>query len=163
MRSFALPAFADGHVRINVRGRDPAGIVDAAEYDAECDRVTEFLKQVRHGRTGRPLIGDVLRIRRSATDEDKRLPHADLVAIFADDPVDVVDSPHVGRIGPVPFYRTGGHSQHGFVVAAGPGIKPGCILSNTDAVDLGPTILEMMGTAVPDHFDGRSWLAAVMA
>ena len=160
MRSFSLPAFADGHVRINLRGRDPSGIVDPSEYEVECDRVTEFLLQVRNSRTGRQFIREIFRTRRSPSDDDKCRPDADLVAIFQDEPVDVVDSPQVGRVGPVPFYRTGGHSSHGFVIATGPGIKPGNTLSDLEVVDLGPTILEMLGARVPEHLDGRSWLAA---
>jgi hypothetical protein len=101
-----------------------------------------------------------VRTRRSATDDDPRRPSADLVAIFGDDPADIVDSPDVGRVGPVPFYRTGGHSSHGFVIATGRGIEPGSTLSDTGIVDLGPTILEMLGAPVPTHLDGRPFLIA---
>jgi predicted AlkP superfamily phosphohydrolase/phosphomutase len=147
-------------VRINLRGREAAGIVRADDYDAECARVTEFLRRARHGRTGRPLIREVLRTRRSADDDDPRHPHADLVVVFEEDPVDVVDSPDVGRIGPVPFYRTGGHTARGFAIATGPAIAPGGRLPDCEVVDLAPTILEMLGAPVPGHYDGRSWLAA---
>jgi predicted AlkP superfamily phosphohydrolase/phosphomutase len=159
MRSFALPAFADGHVRINLQGREAAGIVSADEYDAECDRVTEFLHRVRNARTGHPFVREVVRTRRSAHEEDPRRPSADLIAIFDTDPVDVVDGPEVGRIGPVPFYRTGGHSPCGFVIATGPELAPGRTLADCEAVDLAPTLLEMLGAPRPAYLDGHSWLA----
>ena len=159
MRSFALPAFADGHIRINLQGREAAGIVSPDEYDAECDRVTEFLLRVRHARTGRPFVREVVRTRRSAHDEDPLQPSADLIAIFEENPIDVADSPDVGRVGPVPFYRTGGHSPDGIVIATGPGIEPGQKLATCEAVDLAPTILEMLQAPLPAHLDGRSWFA----
>ena len=159
MRSFALPAFADGHVRINLQGRETAGVVSPGEFDAECDKVTEFLYRVRHARTGRPFVHEVVRTRLSAHEDDPRQPSADLIAIFEEDPIDVVDSPDVGRVGPVPFYRTGGHSANGFVIAAGPRIEPGRELPSCEVVDLAPTILDMLGAPLPAHFDGRSWLA----
>jgi predicted AlkP superfamily phosphohydrolase/phosphomutase len=160
MRAFALPAFADGHVRINLQGREPAGVVREDEYEAECNRIAEFLLRVKNARTGSPFVREVFRTRRAPRDDDSSSPSADLVAIFDEAPVDVVDSPDVGRIGPVPFYRTGGHSARGFAMATGPGIRSGHRLAESEAVDLGPTILDMLGAAVPDRFDGRSWLAA---
>jgi predicted AlkP superfamily phosphohydrolase/phosphomutase len=154
MRAFALPSFADGHVRINVQGRDAHGIVRPEEYDRECRRVTEFLRGVRHGRTGRPIVGQVIRTRRSARHDDPKLPHADLVIVWDREPADVVDSPDVGRIGPVPYYRTGGHRNTGFMLAAGPGIEPGSVLPMQEVVDFPATILQMMGAPIPEYFEG---------
>ena len=38
MRAFALPSFYDGRIRVNLRGREPAGIVDLADYAATLRR-----------------------------------------------------------------------------------------------------------------------------
>ncbi len=62
-RSFALPAFADGHVRINLAGRESHGLVAPQDYAAECDRVAEFLLRLRNARTGDAVVRDVLRTR----------------------------------------------------------------------------------------------------
>jgi hypothetical protein len=156
MRSFALPSYADGHVRINVAGRDKAGIVSPDEYDAECERVAKFLLDVTDARTGRPVVREVLRTRAAALDADPRLPNADLIVAWNDQPVDVVDGPGVGRVGPFPYYRTGGHRHHGFLMIRGPGVPQGHTLDSAETVDFAPTMLDLLGAPIPDHFEGRS-------
>lgn len=154
MRCFSLPSFADGHVRINLQGRESQGIVCAADYSAECDRISEFLLSARNGRTGRPIVRDVLRTRSTAGADDPRLPHADLVVLWEEGPADVVDSPHVGRIGPVPFYRTGGHRNEGFLALRGPGVAKGANIEGASVLDIAPTLLRRLGARIPDHFEG---------
>jgi hypothetical protein len=71
-------------------------------------------------------------------------------------PFDVVDGPGVGRIGPVPYYRTGGHKNSGFLIAAGPDVAAGRTIENAEVVDFAPTILDMLRAPIPDHYEGRS-------
>ncbi len=157
MKIFALPAFSDGHLRVNLKGREPNGQVDPSEYDQLCDEVTELLYRLRDGRTGQPVVETVLRTRQSPLDMDPKLPDSDLVVIWYKHAVDVVDSPDVGRIGPLPYYRTGGHHRSdGFMTVKGPGIAPGSTFTHARAVDVGPTILQLMGAPIPAHFDGRA-------
>jgi predicted AlkP superfamily phosphohydrolase/phosphomutase len=159
MRSFALPAFADGHIRLNVVGREAQGLVEPKDYDAECDRITEFLLNTTDARSGKPIVAQVVRTRRTALDADPRLPHGDLIVIWNPTPTDVVDAPGVGRIGPVHYYRSGGHKHTGFMIAHGPDVAAGLDLGKTEVVDFAPTILDMIGAPIPAHFDGRSLLA----
>src|SRR5205085_11378659 len=118
--------------------------------DAECERVATFLRSATDSRTGDPIIRKVLRTRATALDANPRLPNADLVAVWHDRPVDVVDAPGVGRIGPFPYYRSGGHRNCGFIMARGPGIPPGHTLDDAETVDFAPTILELFGAPIPD-------------
>ena len=46
---------------------------------------------------------------------DGRMPPADLVVRFAD-ALDALEHPRAGRIGPVPFLRTGEHDRRGFLL-----------------------------------------------
>lgn len=41
------------------------------------------------------------------------------------------------------YYRSGGHRPRGFLMATGPGITPGSSLPEGQAIDIGPTILEL--------------------
>lgn len=159
MRSFALPSFSEGHVRVNVVGREQKGIVPPEEYDAECDRVAAFLSGAINPRTGEPIVRQVLRTRNTPF-ENPRGPQSDLVAVWTETPFDIVDSPQVGRIGPVPYHRTGGHRNTGFLTAAGPAVPSGIELSPGEAVDFAPTILNLMGAPVDARFDGRNLLPA---
>jgi predicted AlkP superfamily phosphohydrolase/phosphomutase len=155
MRAFALPSFSEGYVRLNVRGRDRDGIVDPADYAAVCDEVEALLHQVRNARTGKPMVSRILRPRTSAAERDPKLPDADLLILWTADPADVVDTP-LGRIGPVPFQRTGSHVERGFLLGAGPGIGHGRLPGSAHALDLAPTILSMMGAPVPGYMEGKA-------
>ena len=158
MRAFALPSFADGHIRINLKGRERDGIVLPEEYDAVCDELIELIGGLVDARTGEPIVDRIVRTRNYPTeDQDKdRLPGPDLVVLWKQNyPTDVVDSPKVGRVGPIPCPRPGGHRTEGFVIAKGAGIEPGSTAPTAEAVDIGPTILTLLGETVPEHFDGK--------
>jgi predicted AlkP superfamily phosphohydrolase/phosphomutase len=155
MKAFAIPGFSDGCIRINLKGREPNGIVEPSEYDALCNELTEKFSRLTDGRTGKPLVKQVVRTRYSASDCRPNLPDADLVVLWHEQPTDVVDSPDFGRIGPLTYYRTGGHRSQGFLLAKGEGITPGSNLGEAEVVDLAPTILELMGAEIPAYLDGK--------
>ena len=158
MKAFALPAYADGHIRINLRGRERDGIVAPEDYDAVCDEIIDVLSRLKDGRSGRLLVKDVIRTRKSPLDRDPKLPDPDLVVVWHTIATDLVDSPDLGRIGPITYNRPGGHREHGFLMAKGPRISPSGGLQSGRAVDVGATILDLMGAEIPDYFDGKSLL-----
>ncbi|MEM9485878.1 MAG: alkaline phosphatase family protein [Cyanobacteria bacterium P01_F01_bin.116] len=158
MKAFALPAFAAGHIRINLKGREPQGMIDVADYTAVCEEITQLLDRLKHGRTGQPVVKNVVRTRteENALSDSPDLPDADLVVIWHDQPSDVVDSPDLGRIGPLTYYRSGGHRPSGFLLAKGPDIRPGDTFENSRAIDIGPTIRALMGASPLTNCDGVS-------
>ena len=158
MSAFALPGFTKGRIRINLQGRDRDGVVPAQDYHRVCDDIEGLLLRLRDGRTGEPVVKQVYRTRGKNLADDALLPAFDLDVLWHERITDVVDSPDVGRIGPVPHFRAGGHWNRGFVVAAGPGIAAGTQLAQAEAVDIAPTILRLMGCPIPGHFDGRPLL-----
>jgi predicted AlkP superfamily phosphohydrolase/phosphomutase len=155
MKAFALPSFSEGYVRINLAGRETHGIVPPTEYEAICNELSDKLLQLKDPRTGIPMVKDIIRTRKGPEDDDPKLPDADLVIIWQEDCVtDTVESPDIGRIGPLPHFRTGSHRSQGFFIAQGPGIEPGSSLPTARSLDLTPTILHLMGAPIPDYFDG---------
>jgi len=163
MKAFALPSFTTGQIRINLQEREREGIVTASEYELLCEELTQMLYRLKDGRTGEPIVKKVIRTRRSATDNDPKLPDSDLVVFWCDRMTDVVDSPDFGRIGPLTHFRAGGHREEGFLMVKGPGITPGSSLLEGEAIDLAPTILELMGAPIPEYFDGKSLLKFLVA
>ena len=159
MKAFALPAFADGHIRINLEGRERDGIVSPSEYDALCDEIIEILHDLKNARTGQPLVSKVAKTRSCPTEDNdrQRMPGPDLVILWNKDadPADVADSSRFGRIGPFMHHRPGGHRGKGFVISKGPGITPGSKNDDVEAVDIAPTILQLLNAPVPDHLDGH--------
>lgn len=158
MKAFALPAYADGHIRINLKGRDRHGIVAPEEYDAVCAEITDVLYGLRDGRSGELLVKEVIRTRKSPQDNNPKLPDPDLVVVWHPIATDLIDSPNIGRIGPITYNRPGGHREHGFLMIKGSRISPGIELKDGRAVDIGATILDLMGANIPDYFDGQSLL-----
>ena len=64
-------------------------------------------------------------------------PPADLIVLWQEEsPTDVVDGAGIGRIGPLPYFRSGGHSSRGFVIGRGPDFEAGSRLADLRAEQL---------------------------
>ncbi len=156
MKAFALPSYSDGYVRLNLEGREPNGIVARADYDKTCDEIEDLLNGLRDARTGEPIVARITRMRSGPDDTDPLRPDADIVVNWRPFPADIVDSPTCGRMGPIPFSRSGGHVPQGFMIAAGPGIDADSFEPSGHVLDLTPTILDLMGAPAPDYMPGHS-------
>lgn len=157
MPSFALPSFSEGAIRLNVEGRDPSPLISPEDYVSTCDQITELLQQVTCGRTGIPAVKEVIRTRQSDPFE-KNAPDPDLIVMWQDEAIDVWDHPTLGRIGPLPYRRTGSHRSHGFVALRAPGLSAGTRLRDGNIVDLPQTILHLMGLPPNETLEGSSLL-----
>ncbi len=158
MRAFALPSFSEGYVRLNVRGREASGMIDPADYDKVCADVSADIMRLTDARTGKAAAKRVVRTRVGPDGpavDGERPSDADLIVVWDGVPIDVVDHPTAGRIGPVPFKRSGSHVHRGFLMAAGPGVGEGARLPEAHALDIPPTILTLLGAPIPAHFDGH--------
>jgi predicted AlkP superfamily phosphohydrolase/phosphomutase len=162
MRAFALPSVSDGHIRLNVQGRESNGIVPVEEYPGVLSELSALLVQAINPRTQRPLVQRVERTRENPFDAPDVPP--DLIVCWDDStPADALDSPELGRIGPLPYFRSGGHVSHGtpienMFVACGPKIAPGTVCATGKLDDLSATILDLVDAGIPDHGAGRSLL-----
>ena len=155
MRWFATPTFGDGHVRLNVAGREGQGLVAPSDFIAVRDEVIRFLSACTDPRTGKPAVKEVIPVHPSDP-LDRCGPDADLIVIFADS-FDSLEHPDVGIVGPYPHLRTGSHSNVGWAMIAGKGIDAGD-RGNSDARNLTATVLELAGCAIPDSIDGKPLL-----
>lgn len=157
MKAFALQSFSEGYIRINLKNREPNGVVDASEYESVCQEITDKLMQLTDARTGKKLVNKVVRTRQDPYSTDTKLPDPDLIVVWDRTcSTDVVDSPEYGRIGPVPHYRGGSHRPEGFMLAAGPDIPHETGNLNGHILDLAPTMLDLMEAPIPDYMEGKS-------
>ncbi|MEO5573963.1 MAG: alkaline phosphatase family protein [Gammaproteobacteria bacterium] len=157
MRAFALPSFYDGRIRINLAGREAKGKVPLSEYTAVCDAIEALLRECRDPLTGKPVLNT---IERCAGVDPLQLgtSESDLVIVWNSAPVGFVH-PELGRIGPLPYRRTGGHTgKHGMAFIAGTEMESGeyGIRSSFDVV---PTIIELLGELRPASLSGESMCA----
>ena len=160
MKAFALPSTEAGRIRINVKGREPHGLIEPQHYESVCAELISHLRRLTDARTGTPVVKDVIKWRSASHAHELNAPDEDLTIVWNEVPFDATESPKVGRIGPFPFCRLGAHSPGGFLIVQGPGIEPGSTLPRGDVMDLAPTILSLMGVRVPDYFDGKPLLTS---
>ena len=147
-----------GNVWLNLRGREPQGIVEPGpEAEALLDRITDAMLALKQPDGRSPLIDAVFRGRDLAWGpEAGRAP--DLVIV----PHDYRWMTRSGReIGPrgqlfdEPAVRhTGNHRMNGVFVGAGPGIEQGARPDLLRLLDLTPTALALLGMEVPRSLDG---------
>jgi predicted AlkP superfamily phosphohydrolase/phosphomutase len=161
MAAFAWPAFYDGRIRFNLEGRESVGRVALRDYHAACDRVTALLEACRDLRTGAPAVD---RIERAAPADplDLAPTGCDLIVRWRGAPVGF-DHPEHGRIGPLPYRRTGGHTGGpGVAYIAADGVAPGRH-GLVSAFDLVPTVIDMLGAPCPPGLSGTSRYAMIRA
>jgi predicted AlkP superfamily phosphohydrolase/phosphomutase len=124
MRAFALPSFYDGRVRINLAGRERHGRVARSKYEAVCDEIETLLRACRNPLSGKATVATVERT--GGKNPLKLDPFGcDLVVEWTGGPLGLVH-PQLGRVGPLPFRRTGGHTgRYGVAYISAAGIAPG--------------------------------------
>jgi predicted AlkP superfamily phosphohydrolase/phosphomutase len=162
-RAFAVPNNDSvGAIRINLKGRDPNGIVEAGtEYDRVCDDICAALAELTDPVSNRPVARQISRIQRELRGPYlDRLP--DLTVRWDQSfPWRSVSSP---RFGTVELRdqdsRNGSHTPHGFLIAAGDRIAKGATLSGASIYDIVPTILNAAGVRTPEACEGHPLFCA---
>lgn len=164
-RAFAPFGDQEGYVRINLRGREAAGIVEpGAEYDALLAEITEGLLTFTDEETGQPVVAEVDRADRVFPDGQKRHLLPDLIIRWSPQPAAShrrISSPRHGSISwPTPGHNPQGHCGNhgplGLLFAKGERIPPGASLSDGHILDLAPTVYSLLDLEVPDTFKGRA-------
>jgi predicted AlkP superfamily phosphohydrolase/phosphomutase len=154
-RAVAETAFGVSFVRVNLRGREPDGIVEPGRDHAEvCDAITSDLLELTIPRTGARAVESVRRID-SLFDGPKvgQLPDL-LVRWSADELVDELHHPRAGTVREALHdLIPSEHAPRGFVLARGPGIRAGARSEGAE-VDIAPTLLYLMGSEIPNDMDG---------
>jgi predicted AlkP superfamily phosphohydrolase/phosphomutase len=162
MRAFALPAYYDGQIRINLQGRESRGIVALRDYDRACDEIETLVRECRDARTGEPVVATVERAPRpdpTRSDATHAASDADLLIVWKGAPLGIVH-PRLGTIGPIPYRRTGGHTGGaGFAHVVGEGVRPGAH-GLRSAFDVVPTVVDMLGGS-PTRLSGESFRSLI--
>ncbi|MBN1661792.1 MAG: alkaline phosphatase family protein [Anaerolineae bacterium] len=144
-------------IYLNVRGREPAGIVEPGQaYEALRERIITALGALHDPETGEPVVRAAYRREEIyAGPFLDQIP--DVVFDLGDGPYlanDALGANHV--IAPLPpDYLQGRHRPAGILVAAGPHVRRGMPIEGARIVDVMPTVLYSLGLPVPRDVDGR--------
>jgi predicted AlkP superfamily phosphohydrolase/phosphomutase len=157
-RAFTIPTFGMGFIRINLKGREPLGIVElGAACEALLSEITSELYQIIDVRSGEPAVKHVWRTRDLYGDE----AHGGLPDLFvqwkpAPYFMERVVHPRGELRQPEPeFFRSSEHSQNGFVAFAGPAIAARGRLDDVSVLDVAPTCMALLGEPVPPAMTGH--------
>ena len=161
-RAFAMPLNEEsGAIRINVRGREPNGVVEPGEhYQAVADELRQALLELRDTESGMALVSEVLFTR-------------DLVAGAIDNPsipdifvkwnrtkrMNAIQSERLGRI-EMDFWpsRSGDHHVDGLVLSNRPIAHNRNGRGGVSVLDLAPTIAAWHGVTRPDLWRGSAFI-----
>jgi predicted AlkP superfamily phosphohydrolase/phosphomutase len=156
--AFAITALFTSFIRVNLRGREPQGIVPAgAEYNAVLDRLEADLMQLVDPITGGRAVHQVARAVEYFGGEPPDL----LPDVF----VEWTPTTHLRRTLMHPkgaitqdtpgYLRGNEHTHYGLFAAAGPAVKRRGELGDISILDLAPTCLALFGQDVPPTLPGR--------
>jgi predicted AlkP superfamily phosphohydrolase/phosphomutase len=157
--AFNIPALYTGHIRVNLRGREPQGIVEpGTEYRDVLDRVDADLRQLEDPLTGSAAVRAV---HRSADAYGESVPShlPDLFVEWEPTPVfraQVVHPRGVLRQEPPAYFRDSYHSLEGLAIIGGPDIRATRAPVAIDLLDLAPTFLSLLDTPVPREMTGTA-------
>lgn len=162
-RTTAYSAGYGGPIFVNLKGREPQGIVEPGdEYENLMKRITADLRALRHPVTGEPFVGEILR-----PEDLYKGPYTARAADLQFTPQDwrnqgygVHDFASHRWLEPSPD-RSGTHRMNGILYLFGPGIAPGQTVTGATLVDIAPTILSLMGVPIPQSIDGQVLTAAM--
>ncbi|HKS43490.1 MAG TPA: alkaline phosphatase family protein [Blastocatellia bacterium] len=145
-----------GQIYVNLKGREPNGVVSPQEYDAVCERIVERLKALKDPRTNEPWAGQVFR--REQVYEGPRVADAPDVAFLPRDmrylPLGNADFTS-NKFMVDAFGISGCHRMEGVMIGNGAAVKPHSRLKVASIYDVTPTMLYLLGEALPEDMDGR--------
>jgi predicted AlkP superfamily phosphohydrolase/phosphomutase len=145
-KAFALPTDLEGCIRINLKGREPQGVVEPGEeYERLCQNIAADVRKLVNPETGMPVVNDVWIVHEHF--EGPMADHLPDITItwHNDAPISALHSDTMGTVtGESPDPRTGTHSTRGFSLAFGDSVPAGTAASG-HLTDLGPTVLALLG------------------
>jgi predicted AlkP superfamily phosphohydrolase/phosphomutase len=147
-----------GRLFVNVKGREPGGVVDPADYDRIRDELTGKLEAME-GPDGQPLGTRVFRPENVYPEVRGVAP--DLIVYFGD-----LEWRSVGTLGLGEVFTyendTGpdgaNHDKHGVFSLSGVPGQPTGRTEGLRLIDVGPTLMKLYGLPEPEGVQGRSIL-----
>lgn len=158
-RTKAWSTGSAGQIYLNLKGREPQGIVDSEEHDGVIDELVEKIEGIPDER-GKSLNTRVFR-----RDDIHSGPYAeygpDLFVSFDGYHWSTSELVGYGKIYSFDIEQESDDSSHslcGYFCIAGPGVPPGGELKGVSLLNSAPTVLDVMGLKIPEDMESPSIL-----
>jgi predicted AlkP superfamily phosphohydrolase/phosphomutase len=155
--AYAISGGVYGGIFVNLEGREPTGAVPKERYDEVRNGLKQMLLDVRHPRTGKPLVKEVLMREQvyggrflGELPDLYFLPGELTQAVFGD-----FEFSSNKVVEPASEAISAQHRMDGIFVARGQGIRGGAEVSGINVMDTVPLILYLMKLPIPEGLDGR--------
>jgi predicted AlkP superfamily phosphohydrolase/phosphomutase len=162
--AFAMYSVVEGHIRINLRGREAQGCVSPGpECETLCRRIEDGLQSFVDEDTGEPVVETIGRAEDLFGGGARRTVLPDLIVRWTPSAAArhrrIVSPEHGGIDWPTPGHhvqgRSGNHRGTGFLLAAGGRVPPGATIADGHILDLAPTAYALLDLPVPPELRGR--------
>jgi len=145
------PSSSSMSVRINLKDREPSGVVEKDEYQALRQTLINKL-QAQTDPDGSPVFQAVLPVEEYYN--GRYISRAPDIVLFARQMDYTISADILSRI--FSHYTEYTHKMDGLFIAAGPDIdRKGYLNGKLSLLDVAPTILHVSGLPVPENMDGR--------
>jgi predicted AlkP superfamily phosphohydrolase/phosphomutase len=137
-------------VSVNLKGREPGGIVDPKDYETVREEVKAQLEAFRDPVNGKSPIAKIYR--KEEILSGKFLDTApDLLLV----PAPFYSLTHAKGMVEDADWLSGDHRIEGVIIATGPEVKAGPLQETAELIDLGPTSLAALGVPSAIDRDGK--------
>jgi len=148
---------SDGIICINLKGREPRGIVSEEEYPKLVKYVVNGLKNVKDPETGKKIVKQVFTKEELFNTSDKSLP--DIFILLEDEYRAVSHNKISNSLFMPPLHgrtlRPADHHINGIFLAFGNGIAHKMLVNKVKTWDIAPTVFHILGVPIPREVDGR--------
>jgi len=160
-RAFALPSSSVIRLQINLRGREPSGVVEGGrEYEDLRDEIAQRLLRIRDPETGGPVVEHVFR-----REEIYSGPALDSMPDLVAQPVGGYQIATRFKesllFSPLAEGFTGNHRMDGILIMVGYPVARGQAIQGAGIADLFPTILYLLDVPLPPNLDGEVLIQAL--
>ena len=152
-----------GNIWVNLKGREPKGIVTEEQYENVRDRVIALLKELKDPEDNQPVADKVFK--------REELFTGPMAHLAPDILVQMRDYAYITRgsteflcntvIGKVAVNHTGNHRLFGIIGLYGKHVRKGIELTGATVLDVAPSLLYLLGAPIPQGLEGKPLLSAL--
>lgn len=157
-KAYSIGGGTAGLIFVNLEGREPYGSVSPGkEYEEVLDEIIAALRRFKNPVTGEPMTKEIYR--KEEIYSGPYLSEGPDIVYIQRDPRYINYSNFAFSsnriIDDAPSYVSAQHRENGILMLKGPVIKPSVRLGKANVTDIAPTVLHLLGLAIPTDMDGK--------